>query len=46
VLIRIVPGIKGVLTEAQWRMLPQQLQVFMDKRSLQSIRSGTMGGGF
>ena len=45
VLIRIVPGIKGVLTAEQWRMLPQQLQSFMDKRQLQQIRSGTSGGG-
>ena len=45
VLIRIVPGIKGVLTPDQWRMLPQQLQSFMDKRQLQQIRSGTSGGG-
>ncbi len=44
-LIRLVPGIRGVLTEAQWRMLPQSLQSFMDKRHLQSIRSGTQGGG-
>jgi hypothetical protein len=45
VLIRIVPGIRGLLTADQWRMLPQQLQSFMDKRQLQQIRSGTSGGG-
>lgn len=44
-LIRIVPSIRGVLTVEQWRMLPQSLQSFMDKRYLQSIRSGTQGGG-
>ena len=44
-LIRIVPGIRGILTPEQWRMLPAQLQAFMDKRQLQSIRSGTMGQG-
>ncbi|MBL0889193.1 MAG: carboxypeptidase regulatory-like domain-containing protein [Gemmatimonadaceae bacterium] len=43
VLIRIVPGIRGLLTPEQIRILPDQLVQFLDKRTLQGIRSGTVG---
>ncbi|MBL0939609.1 MAG: TonB-dependent receptor [Gemmatimonadaceae bacterium] len=44
VLIKIVPGIRNLLTEEQIRILPDQLVQFLDKRTLQGIRSGTVGG--
>ncbi len=44
VLIRVVPGIRGLLTPDQIRVLPDQLVQFLDKRTLQGIRSGTVGG--
>lgn len=43
-LIRFAPDIKGLLTPAQYRILPTQLAGFLDKRTLQGIRSGTQGG--
>jgi hypothetical protein len=44
VLIKVAPGIKDLLTPAQYRILPETLVPFMDKRNLQGIRSGTAGG--
>lgn len=46
-LIRFAPSIRGLLTSEQYRILPTQLAGFLDKRTLQGIRSGTqgMGGG-
>ncbi len=44
-LLRIVPEIKSLLSEEQYRLLPAQLAAFMDARSLRAIRSGTAGGG-
>lgn len=44
-LIKIAPELKHLLTSEQYRMLPTSLAGFMDKRTLQGIRSGTMGGG-
>lgn len=43
-LIKIVPGIKRMLTPAQYRVLPTSLASFLDKRTLQGLRSGTAGG--
>jgi hypothetical protein len=48
-LIAVVPGVKTLLTPEQFRLLPTSLQGFLDKRTLQGIRSGTAGqswGGF
>ena len=42
-LIKITPGIKGLLTAEQYRLLPASLVTFMDKRSLKVLRSGTAG---
>jgi hypothetical protein len=42
-LIAHAPGIKGLLTPDQVRLLPASLQSFLDKRQLQAIRSGTAG---
>lgn len=44
-LIKVAPDLKQLLTSEQYRMLPTSLAGFMDKRTLQGIRSGTMGGG-
>lgn len=44
VLIKVAPGIKNLLTPEQFRILPETLVPFMDKRNLQGIRSGTAGG--
>jgi len=43
-LIKIVPDIKRMLTPAQIRVLPTSLVSFLDKRTLQGLRSGTAGG--
>ncbi len=44
-LLRIVPDIKSLMSDAQYRLLPDQLASFMDPRSLRAVRSGTAGGG-
>jgi uncharacterized membrane protein YgcG len=44
-LLQITPGIKGVLTAEQYRLLPASLVSFMDTRTLKSLRSGTAGTG-
>jgi hypothetical protein len=44
-LIRMAPSLKSLLTAAQYRILPPTLAAYFDKRTLESIRSGTMGGG-
>jgi hypothetical protein len=44
-LIRIAPEVKGLLTDAQYRLLATQVASFLDVRTLKSIRSGTAGGG-
>jgi hypothetical protein len=43
-LIKFAPGIKSLLTPAQIRILPASLVSFLDKRTLQGLRSGTAGG--
>jgi len=43
-LIKFGPGIKSLLTPAQIRILPASLVGFLDKRTLQGLRSGTAGG--
>lgn len=43
-LIKIAPGIKNMLTPTQYRILPTSLVGFLDKRTLQGLRSGTAGG--
>ncbi len=43
-LIKIVPDIKRLLTPEQYRVLPTSLASFLDKRTLQGLRSGTAGG--
>ena len=43
-LIKVVPDIKRLLTPAQYRVLPTSLASFLDKRTLQGLRSGTAGG--
>lgn len=43
-LIKIAPGIKSMLTPTQYRILPTSLVGFLDKRTLQGLRSGTAGG--
>ena len=43
-LIKFAPGIKSLLTPAQIRVLPASLVSFLDKRTLQGLRSGTAGG--
>ena len=43
-LIKFAPGIKSLLTPAQIRILPASLVGFLDKRTLQGLRSGTAGG--
>jgi hypothetical protein len=51
-LIKIAPDLKRMLTNDQIRILPVAVVNFLDKRSLQGLRSGTMGsnrfagGGF
>ncbi len=44
-LLRVAPEIKDLLTPEQYRMLPPQVALAMDARSLRAIRSGTAGGG-
>jgi hypothetical protein len=44
-LMAIVPGIKGLLTPEQIRLLPAVLQANLDIRTLRAIRSGTQGQG-
>jgi hypothetical protein len=43
-LIQVAPGLRPLLTPAQFRILPTSLAGFLDKRTLQGIRSGTAGG--
>jgi hypothetical protein len=45
-LIKIVPQIRAMLTDAQMRKLPTFVTPFLDTRYLASIRTGTAGGGF
>jgi hypothetical protein len=45
-LIKVVPTIKAMLTEAQMRKLPTFVTPFLDTRYLASIRTGTAGGAF
>ena len=45
ILIGVVPGIRELLTKEQFRLLPTSLAGFLDKRTLQGLRSGTAGGG-
>jgi uncharacterized membrane protein YgcG len=42
-LIKLVPGIKDLLTKEQIRLLPATLQATLDVRTLRAIRSGTQG---
>jgi hypothetical protein len=42
-LIKAAPTVKGLLTDAQVRMLPTFITPFLDQRYLSSIRSGTSG---
>jgi hypothetical protein len=42
-LIKVVPGIRQLLTPAQIRILPTSLVSFLDKRTLQGLRSGSAG---
>ncbi|MEO7362591.1 MAG: hypothetical protein ABI120_19830, partial [Gemmatimonadaceae bacterium] len=44
-LLRYAPGIKGILTAEQFRLLNPQTASFMDKNTLKGLRSGTQGGG-
>lgn len=44
-LIPLVPKVKGVLTPAQLRLLPDYIRAYLDTQYLSSIRSGTMGVG-
>lgn len=43
ILIKFAPGIKSMLTQEQIRVLPTSLVSFLDKRTLQGLRSGTSG---
>lgn len=50
-LIAVVPGIRKLLTDEQIRILPTSVVTFLDKRTLQGMRSGSsgdnrFGGGF
>ena len=42
-LIKAAPAVKGLLTDAQMRMLPTFITPYLDQRYLSSIRSGTSG---
>jgi hypothetical protein len=42
-LMELAPELKNLLTKEQFRLLPVQLQSFMDVRTLRAIRSGTAG---
>jgi hypothetical protein len=42
-LIKAAPVVKGLLSDAQMRMLPTFITPFLDQRYLSSIRSGTSG---
>ncbi|MGH7620626.1 MAG: hypothetical protein ACREPM_25720, partial [Gemmatimonadaceae bacterium] len=44
-LIKVVPNVKSLLTDAQMRKLPTFITPFLDARYLSSIRSGTSGTG-
>lgn len=43
-LLRVVPDIKELLSDEQYRLLPDQLASLLDARTLRAIRSGTSGG--
>jgi hypothetical protein len=45
-LLRLAPRMNTLLSKDQRRKLPQFVAVYLDKRYLTSIRSGTAGGGF
>jgi len=42
-LVRIVPGVRELLTGEQHRMLPPLVAAYLDLRYLSAIRSGTSG---
>jgi hypothetical protein len=44
-LKHLAPRVKGLLTEAQRRMLPTIVTSYLDQRYLAAIRSGTAGAG-
>ncbi|MEO7359629.1 MAG: hypothetical protein ABI120_04825, partial [Gemmatimonadaceae bacterium] len=44
VLLRVTPGVRGLLTRAQLRRLPTQALTSLDTRYLASVRSSTAGG--
>jgi hypothetical protein len=44
-LLPIVPKVRGLLTAAQLRLLPDYIRAYLDTQYLSSIRSGTMGTG-
>ena len=44
-LIPLVPKVRGLLTPAQLRLLPDYIRAYLDTQYLSSIRSGTMGVG-
>jgi hypothetical protein len=44
-LLPLVPKVRGVLTAAQLRLLPDYIRAYLDTQYLASIRSGTMGVG-
>lgn len=45
ILLKIAPGIKGLLTAEQFRLLSAQTASFMDKNTLKALRSSTAGNG-
>jgi hypothetical protein len=45
-LLALAPQVNALLTAEQRRRLPQFIAVYLDKRYLASIRSGTAGSGF
>jgi hypothetical protein len=45
-LVRLAPGIKGMLAPEQRRKLPSIVASYIDPRYLSGIRSGTAGGAF
>ena len=44
-LMKIVPDVRKLITNAQYRILPTTVAGFLDKRTLKGVRSGTAGGG-
>jgi hypothetical protein len=44
-LLPLVPKVRGLLTPAQLRLLPDYIRAYLDTQYLSSIRSGTMGTG-